>query len=504
MAWVEKTFHDVPDPDSPNKPEDERIREVLRDYLPPYIKLSSRRARKALERYEKYKRKHIEALAENVVYKFVMQVAAFTNEPIETFWKGKALAPFMESHDWEDRLTMSSNDLDGITAEAEQRALSDLNMYCGLLQALPMFTVDHAANAPVGSDPSVGPRGSSGSGGPSGSKSDRGLDISASTTALGFSAPHVFMPSGGYAPKRSGLLRNNEPLLMSDPDFRTFLKALDTHPSKYPESFYQVTRNYTFLPQVSVMKWESPRAALYFQRFIGRILACKDTDQDIPKFKSKYKRVFNNVYEKDGEMVRDLTGLRLTYNKYEDDEEDDAEESNTEGNGNRKRKRTISKEVPYGFAKPLYEERLNHWQHEIIFGKFERESQYQADAFLQKTPWAIGKIYLMPSIYGHMQESHFALRRQFKQFENVSVEDFMHSADHRFLFAKLVALCIRSSTVLSDKRYGLDKTYMRLNLEKRRIMHVWKKTKAPKRKSHGVMRFVSMAPVKSPSGKFDA
>ena len=62
------------------------------------MKITTRRARKALEKYELMKQRHIENLRQNPLYKFVMQVAAFTNEDIGKYWKGKTLTPFMEDH----------------------------------------------------------------------------------------------------------------------------------------------------------------------------------------------------------------------------------------------------------------------------------------------------------------------------------------------------------------------------------------------------------------------
>ena len=106
---------------------------------------------------------------------------------------------------------------------------------------------------------------------------------------------------------------------------------------------------------------------------------------------------------------------------------------------------------------------------------------YQADQWLQKTPWAIGKIYLQPSMFAHIQEAHVAITCKFKKFSHLNIHDWFNAEKPRYFFAKLVALCIRTSAVLSNKKYGLDKAYMRINLEKRRIMHAIGKLEPPQR-----------------------
>ena len=88
MAWAEKTFFNIDDPDQEKSSESEdRINRLLKD-LPPFMKLTSRKARKVLVRYEELKERHIENLRNNQVFKFVMKVAGFTSERIEKFWKG--------------------------------------------------------------------------------------------------------------------------------------------------------------------------------------------------------------------------------------------------------------------------------------------------------------------------------------------------------------------------------------------------------------------------------
>ena len=78
-----------------------------------------------------------------------------------------------------------------------------------------------------------------------------------------------------------------------------------------------------------------------------------------------------------------------------------------------------------------------------------------------------------------MNEVTFALTHRYPKFKKCKAVDFYHSSEHCVLFAKCVALAIRGSQVLSGKKYGLDKSFMRINLEKRKAMHAWKHMKKP-------------------------
>jgi hypothetical protein len=162
--------------------------------------------------------------------------------------------------------------------------------------------------------------------------------------------------------------------------------------------------------------------------------------------------MFNNLVYENGWFMRDLTGMTLL------------EDGNI-----------------CVFVKPLYVQRVEWWRHELVLGEFEKRSMIQADQWLQKTPWALGKIYLEPSLYGHMIEAHTAITTKFKKFQNVSLEEMVRHERHSYFLSKLVAMCIRTSAILSGKKYGLDKAYMRVNLEKRRLLYAWSKLDVPRR-----------------------
>tara|TARA_B100000674_G_scaffold164637_1_gene132016 strand:- start:7416 stop:8291 length:876 start_codon:yes stop_codon:yes gene_type:complete len=82
-----------------------------------------------------------------------------------------------------------------------------------------------------------------------------------------------------------------------------------------------------------------------------------------------------------------------------------------------------------------------------------------------------GIIFLSPSIYAHIEESYVAITQVHSHLSKVPLSLFVNTPKIRTLFAKLVALCIRSSDFLSQKRYNLDSTFPRINMEKRRLMN---------------------------------
>ena len=138
MAWAEKTFFNVEDTSAPkHESSDQRINRILKD-LPPFMKLSSRKARKTLKRYEVLKQKHIENLRNNSVFKFVMKVAGFTNERIEKFWKGSDISPFVEKYSPKN-INITKEDLDILVLQAREHALSDLHQFCNVIVAIPMY-----------------------------------------------------------------------------------------------------------------------------------------------------------------------------------------------------------------------------------------------------------------------------------------------------------------------------------------------------------------------------
>jgi hypothetical protein len=90
------------------------------------------------------------------------------------------------------------------------------------------------------------------------------------------------------------------------------------------------------------------------------------------------------------------------------------------------------------------------------------------------TPWADGLVYLTPMVYGHIEEAFMALTQRFEHLQDVPLQAFIESPRIRSLFARVVAMCIRISDVLSGKKYHLESTYRRVNMERQRLMNTFK------------------------------
>jgi hypothetical protein len=264
----------------------------------------------------------------------------------------------------------------------------------------------------------------------------------------------------------------------------------------YEYTSLKVPNESIWAKNVPVVHWEDKRPEFWFQRYVARWLRGGVHDQrafgneDIQAFQSKFRRLFNNLSYDGTKWIRDLTGLRLSKmllgraenkSRRVDGSSYLHQAESEEGELSRQRPTEVPSEVPLKFVEPLFNERFAYWKHSLVLGEYEKRSQYQADKWLQKTPWAIGKLYLLPSISGHMMEAHVAISTKYKKYEKVELIDILGSEKHSFFFSKLVALCIRTSAILSGKKYGLDKMYMRLNMEKRRIMFSFGKLDIPTR-----------------------
>ena len=618
MAWAERTIHEVSDPPPGDpKTEEDRINKILKN-MPPFIKLSSRRARKTLAKYEEVKQRHIENLRNNPVFKFVMMVAGFTNENMQKYWKGSDVSPFQEGYGPKD-VKIAKEEIELLVLRARERAFADLHQYCGPIPAIPMFRKakqirrrneqvfttrsgvvtarDGDLNTPQAGD-LASPRIRR-------NKTRRGLFQEEMEDSLTEEASTPI-----DRPKENSNFTDDMPprelrqvpqdqaadlaseikyiYNMSDMEFNDFCdifvrkkltkgrlygdnkmsqyvlgdKDSDRRDSNFPAASYQRTSNlqresvrdfvsnggqvpdnepnrtqyaeyrngnmgqgvdrvfdesyiydmegqqqnsydhddpYVGLPRSDwqqwadtnmLVRWGNNFSAYWFQRYIARWLVDEEGRAsrfpDLVKFQNQYRLLFNNLFLKDKvEWYRDLSGLRLSkmirgvtrdnkgYNI------GDAE--NNEGDLDSINPCDVPCEVPLDFVRPLFNERFAYWKHELVLGEYEKRTMYEADQWLQKTPWAIGKIYLQPNIYSHMQEAHIAISTRFKKFSSLSLQDWLTSERHMFFYAKLVALCIRTSAVLSNKKYGLDRAYMRLNLEKRRIMYSIGKMKKPQR-----------------------
>lgn len=592
MAWAEKTFFTVKDDSVPkNESSDDRINRILKD-LPPFMKLTSRKARKLLVRYEDLKQKHIENLRNNHVFKFVMKVAGFTNERIEKFWKGADISPFMEKYTPQN-IKITKEDLDILVLRAREHALSDLHQFCTELSAIPMYRPAQEWEGIIDPDPNVNipdhsalPDPNSGADGNEKLKSP--IEFIYNMTDSEFL---VFCKKFLLMKKTLGKAYNGVNdiiwyLLKDDSDYPQYHREVYDHTKifdkdekqveSYKKYFYEsmdlepedtkgnakgLDNYWTWMDNTPIVHWDKTTAEFWFQRYIAKWLAedfpkatttkarlrqrdskLRNKFKDLTDFRNRFRTLFNNLRldKSTGKWMRDLTGLRLTkmirgrkefrdrqVGVKNDDGEDEsgpilrrrdssinmaagvpARQTSTqaidrggqkdrsgiavgvtnfekpdqyEGQWDSYRPQDMPIEVPLDFVRPIFNERFAHWKHELVLGEYEKRSMQEADKWLQMTPWAIGKIYLQPSIFAHMQEAHIAITRKYKKFEHLALGDWLGSEEHSYFFSKLVALCIKTSDVLSGKKYGLDKMYMRLNLEKRRIMYSIGKLDVPRR-----------------------
>lgn len=574
MAWAEKTFFNVEDSTHDNTSESEdKINRMLKD-LPPFMKLTSRKARKILVRYEDMKQRHIENLRDNNVFKFVMKVAGFTNERVEKYWKGSDISPFMENYTPKN-IKITKDDLDILVLRAREHALSDLHQFCTEIAAIPVFRPKQTGEGHMDRDKSVNIPDHSALPDPTvivdGDEYESKYKMIYNMSDSEF---QVFCKKFLLMKKRLRKAYNgaNDILwytLISPPDPNYVGETYDHtgifgSEEKQVGSYDDVTETvnlkeddtdshfWTWMDNTPIVHWDKTTAEFWFQRYIAKWLADDkyerkdrpDKEQllDLTDFRDRFRTLFNNLRldKSTGKWMRDLTGLRLTKmirgrKEFKDrgvglgtkpatdkgekdtdgttpgDKDSDVppppssrrqtsmgapdgvkrirrlnnrdksgiavgvtnfeEPEVREGDLDVWRPEDLPTEVPLDFVRPIFNERFAHWKHELVLGEYEKRSMMEADKWLQMTPWAIGKIYLQPSIYAHMQEAHIAITKKWKKFAHLTLEDWLASDEHSFFYSKLVALCIKTSDVLSGKKYGLDKMYMRLNLEKRRIMY---------------------------------
>lgn len=507
MAWAEKTFFNVEDQNHSKSSESEdRINQLLKD-LPPFMKLTSRKARKVLVRYEELKERHIENLRNNQVFKFVMKVAGFTSERIEKFWKGSDISPFMERYTPQN-IKITKEDLDILLLRAREHALADLHQFCTETAAIPMYRPFQQGKGDIDPDENVNIPEHSAL--PDPHSGVQGADMISSRKFIFNMSDAEFQV---FCKKFLLMNKSLDKAYDKRNDIEWYLLTDATYPPLYDNRVYDHTKYFdqneehvesydevdhesksvnqsaywTWIDNKPLVHWDKTTAEFWFQRYIAKWLAGdfisrkqnNTTFQDLPEFRAKYRDVYNNLRldKSTGKWMRDLTGLRLTKMI-----RGGLPVEEKEGQLDMIRAQDMPTEVPLDFVRSIFNERFAYWKHELVLGEYEKRSMQEADRWLQMTPWAIGKIYLQPSIYAHMQEAHIAITKKWKKFQHLTLEDWLNSEEHAFFFSKLVSLCIKTSDILSGKKYGLDKMYMRINLEKRRVMYSIGKMDAPARR----------------------
>tara|TARA_B100000519_G_C14018503_1_gene332223 strand:- start:215 stop:685 length:471 start_codon:yes stop_codon:yes gene_type:complete len=86
-------------------------------------------------------------------------------------------------------------------------------------------------------------------------------------------------------------------------------------------------------------------------------------------------------------------------------------------------------------------------------------------------------------IYGHMEEAHLAITGKWAHMADITIKELILEQKHTTMYARLVALCARMSSLLSDERYSMNRTYLRLNFERRRVLNYWRYEHIPRRQS---------------------
>ena len=104
----------------------------------------------------------------------------------------------------------------------------------------------------------------------------------------------------------------------------------------------------------------------------------------------------------------------------------------------------------------------------------DQQQQKQYHDWYVNTSWADGLVYLTPTVYAHMEEAFTAITQRYDHLKNIKLWQLVESPRIRALFARMVAMCIRISSTLSGKKYNLDRTYRRVNLERQRLMNTFR------------------------------
>lgn len=110
-------------------------------------------------------------------------------------------------------------------------------------------------------------------------------------------------------------------------------------------------------------------------------------------------------------------------------------------------------------------------------GDIRRLSKYNDEGFhrwFTSTAWADGMIHLSPTIYAHLEEAYAMVTKKWKHLSGVPLSKFIENMEVRGYFARLVTWNMRTSDVLSGQRYHLDSTYRRVNLEKAKVLNIFK------------------------------
>jgi len=390
--------------------EDER-RHVTKDYKtlakrlrhekPSYIALTKHLAQK-IAKDILYHETIMEQFTQQPAYKFIMNVAAFTNDDVSKFW-----SDHVKTHK-PTQYMIGDDTRDTAIAVARERADQDVHQWCKLIEI------------PATPDP----EGASGASG-------------ALTSAETVSASTTVTPQS---------------VSRADTETRNVARATNAIQSIWDG-----------LQGLKETEFENIKTEKQFLRWIRT----KYRRYLTPRERKAFKERIAHSDGGDGKTwYYDFRELRFT----------EPPDGVSEYPKN-------CHEDPCGFEyikplQPYYKQRFDYHIHTYLTNHYEEKMAYETQKWYNSSPETNRKIFFAPIIYGHMNEVTYALTHRYEKFKRCNPEDFYYSKD-AVLFAKCVALAIRGSQVLSGKKYGLDKSFMRINLEKRRAMHAWKHIKRP-------------------------
>lgn len=403
------------DEDLDEELEDER-RHVTKDYKtlakrlrhekPSYIALTEHLSQK-IAKDILYHETIMEQFTQQPAYRFIMNVASFTNDDVSKFWSDhvKTNKP--------TQYVIGDDTRNTAIAVARERADQDVHQWCKLIE-IPAPEAPETPGTPLRSNAAL---------------------ISAETVSPSTTLPHSV--------SRADTEARNVAF-----DANAIQSLWDTQYSNEIE-FENIKTEKQFL------RWIGTKYKLYLTK-----------DSQTEKWKAFKNRIAYSD-SKDGKTwYYDFRELRFT----------EPPDGVSEYPKN-------CHEDPCGFEyikplQPYYKQRFDYHIHTYLTNHYEEKMAYETQKWYNSSPETNRKIFFAPIIYGHMNEVTYALTHRYEKFKRCNPEDFYYSKD-AVLFAKCVALAIRGSQVLSGKKYGLDKSFMRINLEKRRAMHAWKHIKRP-------------------------
>ena len=480
---------------------------------PSYIDLTDRVANR-IAKDILYHETIMEHFMDQPAYKFIMNVASFTNDDVSKFWsdhiKTNKPAPYELGDDVREMAVRI----------ARERADQDVHQWCKLIKVIRSRAYDTESESDDETDEEIAdrlrvlPRTSKIPGTPSGS----GRRTSGSRRV------HTKIPIGSFSPRGT----NTPPQSMSTPSPISPIRRAKRRsplqgktPQKVITALLDKNEGYEKLfdpKKIQKLKQEQKhkRKSIDFQEIKSeddfvlwmRTKYYDIASEDIKKSIDTWKNDVD-VDENFKKYYYDCEGLRFTraprdYRSARFEDPDDAGDTDDEeveeveevadvADRPKPHRRptddTWCHEDPCGYeyinlVKPYYKRRFDFHIHDYLKNHYEEKMAYEIQKWYNSSPASIKKIFFAPVIYGHMNEVTFALTHRYTKFRNCKAEDFYSSGGHAVLFAKCVALAIRGSQVLSGKKYGLDKSFMRINLEKRRAMHAWKHIGTPNCAEH--------------------